>query len=406
MATLFLVLIYAAFISLGLPDSLLGVVWPVMQPEFGVPYGYAGILSVVISGGTIISSLFSGKVLKRFGTGRVTFVSVLLTALSLLGFYFVPSFVWAILLGIPLGLGAGAVDSGLNSYVAAHYKSRHMSWLHCFWGVGAMIGPNIMSGYIRRGEWHSGFLTISIIQFALVVVLLFAIPLWDKVAAKTASQEPQAEMVPEAAQGGFWQPLRLKGVKPVLLTFLLYCALEATMGLWGSSFLINAKGFDAATAARWVSLFYAGITAGRFVSGFITMRMSNKTLIRVGELIILAGTLLLLLPLPTVCSLVGFVLVGLGCAPIYPCMIHETPARFGKENAQAIIGFQMAVAYTGSTFLPPVFGFIASATTISLFPFFVAAYILVMLVSSEKVNLFMREKLRTLHQAATESTEG
>ncbi|SDO04324.1 MFS transporter [Acetanaerobacterium elongatum] len=394
MATLFLILIYAAFISLGLPDSLLGVVWPVMQPEFGVPYGYAGILSIIVSGGTIISSLFSGKVLKRFGTGRVTFVSVLLTAVSLLGFRFAPSFIWAILLGIPLGLGAGSVDAGLNSYVAAHYKSRHMSWLHCFWGVGAMIGPVIMSGYIKRNDWRDGFLTISIIQFVLVVVLLFAIPLWDKVAKQSSGEAKSQQTVPEAAQGSFWYPLKLKGVKPVLFTFMLYCALEATMGLWGSSFLINVKGFDAAEAARWVSLFYAGITAGRFLSGFITMKVSNKLIIRAGELIILAGAVLLLLPiLPREAALIGFVLVGLGCAPIYPCMIHETPARFGKENSQAVIGFQMAVAYVGSTFFPPIFGFIASSTTIGLFPFFITAYIFIILFCSERVNAFMRQKL-------------
>jgi fucose permease len=396
MATFFLIIIYAAFISLGLPDSLLGVAWPAMQPGYHVPFSFAGFISMIISGGTIVSSLLSSRFLKRFGTGKVTFISVFMTAIALLGFSFAPSFIWLLFLAIPLGLGAGAVDSGLNAYIAEHYKSHHMSWLHCFWGIGAMLGPIIISQYIsHNSSWRNSYLTVSIIQFVLVVVLFFALPLWDKVASlsKIDSSETEAiEQESDTAPKDLLYPLKVSGVKIALVSFLFYCGIESTMGLWGSSFFVKAKGLDVATAAGWVSFFYGSITVGRLISGFITMKVNNKILIRTGELTIFTGAILLLLPLPNIFSLVGFILMGLGCAPIYPCMLHETPVRFGKEDAQAIMGFQMAVAYIGSTFLPPLFGFIASNTTMTILPFFILTYIIVMLVSSEKVNLFMKKK--------------
>ena len=300
MVTLFLIVIYAAFISLGLPDSLLGVAWPVAQKEFGASLGDAGIISMVISVGTVISSLFSSKLLKRFGVGKVTAVSVLMTALALLGFSFVPAFVFMILLAIPLGLGAGAVDSGLNEYVAEHYESRHMSWLHCFWGVGAMAGPLIMSQYMSLGvDWRMGYLTVAIIQFVLVAVLIATLPLWNKVAEKTSQKkqeadangenpgepEREADLDPPIAsgKGGFLGPLKIKGAKVALISFFLYCGVEMTLGLWGSSFLITEKGIDAAAAAQWVSLYWGGLTAGRLVSGFLAIRFNNQQMIRIGE---------------------------------------------------------------------------------------------------------------------------
>ena len=396
MVTLFLIVIYAAFISLGLPDSLLGVAWPVAQKEFGASLGDAGIISMVISVGTVISSLFSSKLLKRFGVGKVTAVSVLMTALALLGFSFVPAFVFMILLAIPLGLGAGAVDSGLNEYVAEHYESRHMSWLHCFWGVGAMAGPLIMSQYMSLGvDWRMGYLTVAIIQFVLVAVLIATLPLWDKVAEKTSQKkqeadangenpgepEREADLDPPIAsgKGGFLAPLKIKGAKVALISFFLYCGVEMTLGLWGSSFLITEKGIDAAAAAQWVSLYWGGLTAGRLVSGFLAIRFNNQQMIRIGELTVLLGVVCLLLPLPQFVCLIGFILVGAGCAPIYPCMLHETPVRFGKEDAQSMMGFQMAVCYTGSTLLPPFFGLVATKVN--------------MLVSSEASNrIFNRGK--------------
>lgn len=398
MATLFLIIIYMAFISLGLPDSLVGTAWPVMQVEYQMPFEAAGLVSIMVAGGTIISSLFSSGVIKRLGTGKVTFISCVMTAGALLGVSFSPSFYWLLVLAIPLGLGAGAVDVGLNNYVALHYKAHHMSWLHCFWGIGATIGPIIMSSFMARdGAWRSGFFTVSMIQFVLVVLLFVTLPLWDK-NAKTNSHEEQRDSDLDASLESLSQEntniklIHIKGVKFALLTFLFYCGIEATMGLWGSSFLVNVKGLHPALAAKWVSTYYAGITIGRFLTGFFTMKMNNKILIRIGQGIILMGVVLLLLPLPAVFSLFGFILIGLGCAPIFPCMIHETPARFGKAHSQTVIGYQMAAAYIGATFLPPFFGFVAAHTTIRIFLVFILLYSVVMLLSSERINSIMKKK--------------
>ncbi len=394
MATFFLVIIYLAFISLGLPDSLLGAAWPVMHLEIGAPLEAAGLLSMIIAGGTIVSSLASGTVLKRLGTGKVTFISCLMTAGALLGFSFSPSILWLAMLAVPLGLGAGSVDAGLNNYVATHYKAHHMSWLHCFWGVGATLGPIIMSKFINsENSWRSGYITVSIVQFTLVVLLFFTLPLWDKSSKEKSANDftlkeedgnTQAALQHEAVKKV--KPLQIKGVKFALVSFMFYCATEATVGLWGSSFLVNVKGLPAATAAQWVSMYYGGITIGRLITGFITMKVSNRVLIRMGQSIALFGAVLLVLPLSPIYSLVGFIMVGLGCAPIYPCMLHETPARFGKENSQMLMGYQMAFAYTGSTFLPPLLGLIASYTTIGIMPFLVSIYIITMLVGSERIN--------------------
>lgn len=395
MTTFLLIIIYLAFISLGLPDSLLGAAWPVMQSDFGAPIETAGYLFMTIAGGTILSSLVSGKVLKRFGTGKVTFVSVLMTACALLGFYFAPSIIWLFLCAIPLGMGAGAVDSGLNDYVATHYKAHHMSWLHCFWGVGATLGPVIMAQYISNQNWGKGYLTISVLQFILVVILLFTLPLWNKVNSHITinkePEEPKGVSFKENVEKV--RPLQMNGVKLALASFFFYCAVEATVGLWGSSFLVNVKGVTAATAAEWVSFYYVGITIGRLITGFVTFKMSNQMLIRMGQIIALTGAILLVLPLPSFFSVAGFIVVGLGLAPIFPCMLHETPARFGKKHSQAIMGYQMAVAYTGSTFMPPLFGFIASHTTVALFPICTVIFVIAMVLSSEKLNRVLKKKL-------------
>jgi fucose permease len=394
MALLLLVIIYLAFISLGLPDSLLGVAWPVMQSDFDAPLETAGLLFMFIAGGTIISSLISGKILVRFGTGKVTVVSTFMTAAALLGFYFAPSVIWLFIFAIPLGLGAGAIDAGLNDFVATRYKAHHMSWLHSFWGVGATLGPVIMAQYISGQNWGNGYLTISGIQFLLVFVLLLALPLWKKV--KTSNQnsalheELEGSIVNEEVVNV--KPLQIKGVKLALLSFLFYCGVEATIGLWGSSFLVNVKELPAAVAAQWVSFYYGGITIGRFITGFITFKVNNRTLIRMGQFIALAGAILLLLPFPPAFSLVGFIMVGLGLAPIFPCMLHETPTRFGKKHSQTIMGYQMAVAYTGSTFMPPLLGFIASQSTIGIFPICIVIVVAAMLFCSERLNVVLKRK--------------
>lgn len=395
MATLFLIVIYLSFISLGLPDSLLGVAWPIMRSDIGASFGSAGIISMVISAGTIVSSLISGSVIQKLGTGKVTLISCLMTAGALVGFSVAPSLFWFTILAVPLGLGAGAVDSALNHYVAAHYKAHHMSWLHSFWGVGAMLGPIIMSYTMaNQNSWRQGYTTVAIVQFGLVVILLITLPLWKRVASLQQSSveidQHEAEKVQLSAHTG--HPIRIKGVSFTLVAFLFYCGVEATVGLWGASYLVGARNISVETAASWVSLYYGGITVGRFLSGFVTMKISNRKLILTGQLIALFGGVLLLLPLPDTITFIGFILIGLGLAPIFPGLLHETPARFGKEQSAKLMGFQMAAAYTGTTFLPPLFGLIATNTTISLFPIVAIIFIFVMLLGSEQVNRILRTR--------------
>jgi len=384
MATLLLLLIYIAFISLGLPDALLGSAWPVMQPDLSVPYEFAGIVQVLISAGTIVSSMFSGLLIKRFGTGKLTAISVALTAGALMAFAATPSF-WVILLAsIPLGLGGGAVDSALNAYVANHYESRHMSWLHSFWGVGALGGPLVLSMLLRHGfPWRRGYASIGTFQIVLVLILIAAIPLWDKVKTRklNGEKEDPHHHIP------FFAALKIKGVPMALIVFLFYCGIETTMGLWGGSFLFKVKGLTPAAAATWVSLYYGSITLGRLLTGFLTYKLSNNTMIRSGALIILSGVVLMLIPLSLPFTLAGFIIIGFGCAPIFPSMLHETPARFGRSSSQSIMGFQMAVAYIGTTILPPLFGFVAGAAAMHLLPVFLLTYIVFLLLSFEQLRL-------------------
>ncbi|MCM3781368.1 MFS transporter [Neobacillus mesonae] len=403
MATWFLVIIYLAFISLGLPDSMLGAAWPVMQPEIGASFEAAGLLSMIVAAGTIVSSLASGTLIQAFGTGKITLFSCFLTAGALIGFSFAPSLVWLIILAIPLGLGAGAVDSALNHYVATHYKAHHMSWLHCFWGIGATGGPIIMSYYIsEQNSWRDGYFAVSIIQFSLVLLLFVTLPLWKKVALLHQSEKSKNLVddshphQAETLQAPSKHPLRIRGVRFTLIAFLFYCGVEMTVGLWGASYLVGERNITADTAAAWISLYYGGITVGRFITGFITLKVSNRVLILAGQLIAIAGGALLLLPLPNAFLFVGLILIGLGFAPIYPGFIHETPTRFGKENAAKLIGYQMAVAYTGTTFLPPLFGLTASAFGIGLFPVVVLLFTVLMLISSERVNKVIGNKSQEL----------
>ncbi|MDR1748174.1 MAG: MFS transporter, partial [Spirochaetaceae bacterium] len=317
MATLLLVIIYLAFISLGLPDSLLGVSWPMVQPEIGVPLSHAGIISILITCGTVISSLVSSRAIKRFGTGKVTLVSVMLTAAALFGFSIAPSFVWFLVAAVPLGVGGGAVDSGLNEFIAEHYQSRHMSWLHCFWGIGAVTGPLIMSPIIAGGNsWRMGYGTVSMIQAILTVILFISLPFWKKVGgahiAVPAEQSPERKTPHEHKP--FLYPLKIKGVKLAAAAFFFYGGVEYIMGLWGTTFLIRVKELDPAQAAVWISAYYGSITIGRFITGFITIKLGNRQLIRLGQLIVIAGILLLFLPLPTPVTLCAIILIGLGCA--------------------------------------------------------------------------------------------
>ncbi|WP_102050610.1 MFS transporter [Pygmaiobacter massiliensis] len=377
--TILLVLIYLAFIGLGLPDSLLGAAWPQLRIDIGAPLSGAGMVSMIVTAGTIVSSLVSARVIRRFGTGKVTAISTALTAAALLGYAFAPAYWWLCIMAIPLGLGAGAVDAALNNFVALHYKAHHMSWLHCFWGLGATAGPILLSVFLARPQgWRTGIRSIGLLQLALVAVLTFSLPLWRKVTEKkeigsAATSEPVSNR----------EALRLRGLPAALLTFFCYCGAELGCGLWASSFLVASRGVAPAQAAGWVSLYYAGITAGRFFSGFAMHRLTCPAMIRLGGLTSLAGCVMLVLPLPTVFSAVALVLIGLGCAPVYPCMIHETPARFGEANSQTAMGLQMATAYCGSTLMPPLLGLLAQLVSVTVFPWFLMVLFGLMLVASE-----------------------
>lgn len=410
MATFFLLLIYITFISLGLPDSLLGAAWPAMRMDFGLPLDMAGWLAMLISGATIVSSLFSEKAIRRFGTGKVTAFSVLLTAVSLLFASFAQNIFFFAFLSLPLGLGAGAIDSALNNYVATHYAARHMNWLHSFWGVGAFTGPLIIGGFLRQNNnWRGAYFAISGFQLAVALLLFVTLPLWKKMnqpasektpppqdetavpqtdvlAAQTPAQSktscsqaaPTPQTEPSVKPASAASVFALPGVSLALITFLIYCAAEYTVGLWGTSYLYEARGFTQAdsTSASW--LFYLGITVGRFLSGFVTFRISSSRLIWVGFSTLFAGALVLFLPLAPLFTLVAMFVLGVGCAPVFPGMIHETPRRFGKENSQKIVGYQMAASYIGSTFVPLIVGLASRYIGIFVVPFFILLYAIVM----------------------------
>ena len=383
MYLLLLIIIYISFISLGLPDSMLGSTWPTVYEDINVPISYAGVISMIISFGTIVSSLFSDKLIKKLGTGLIMITSVFLTAIALFGFSVSNSFLLMCIMSIPLGLGGGSVDAALNNYIALHYKARHMNWLHCFWGLGASIGPVVVSYWLVSGNWKMGYRIISIIQFTLVAILVFSIPLWKKVASKDKLNK---EVRVKAEKITIKRLIALPGAKAALFSFFCYCSIEATTGLWGSSYLVITKNINADTAARWISIFYFGITLGRFLSGFITIKLNQKQMVRLGIVILAIGIALLFIPAKAVLLLPGLFMIGLGCAPIFPSLLHETPENFGSQYSQSIMGVQMASAYIGSTFIPPVFGYLARHVGYDLFPYFISVILIVMLVMVEKLH--------------------
>ncbi|MDR1563363.1 MAG: MFS transporter [Oscillospiraceae bacterium] len=378
MFSLLIAIIYLAFVGLGLPDSMLGAAWPSMHLELGVPLSFAGIVSMIIALGTIVSSLLSERLTKKLGAGLVTAISVGMTAGALLGFSLSGSFVWLCIFAVPYGLGAGAVDAALNNYVALHYASRHMNWLHCFWGVGAIISPYIMGNALSSGTgWQSGYQTVAIIQIILTATLFLSLPLW-----KGKCRE-SAEQIAATAPLTLGQIFKIRGAKFVLLAFLGYCALEVTASLWTSSYLVLKKGVSSETAAKYASFFFLGITVGRFLCGFISDKIGSKNMIRIGLYIIFAGVIAVWIPMnSTWLCLNGLIVIGLGCAPIYPSIIHATPQNFGKENSQAMIGVQMASAYVGSTLMPPLFGLLK----IGLLPVYMLLLAALMLLMTERLN--------------------
>ena len=381
MVHLLLAFIYMAFISLGLPDALLGSAWPIMHLEFNVPVSFAGIIFGIISAGTIVSSLCSDYLTRKYGAGKVTAVSVGMTAVALLGFSFSDAYWQLLLWAIPYGLGAGSVDACLNNYVAIHYESHHMSWLHCMWGLGASAGPYIMSYVLTNGQiWNMGYRYVGILQVVLSALLFLSLPLWKKTSGVTSStmqEEPESLSLPEI--------LKIPGAKEVLVMFFCYCALEQTAGLWASSYLVMHKGILEEIAAQFGSLFYIGITVGRFISGFITFKLNDDQMIRLGQGIIGIGILTMFLPLGDMAALAGLVIIGLGCSPIYPCVIHSTPDHFGADKSQSIVGMQMASAYVGTLCMPPLFGLIANHINVALLPVYLLEILVLMFVMHERL---------------------
>ncbi len=374
MYSLLLALIYLAFISLGLPDSLLGAGWPVMHLDLGVEVSYMGIVTMVISGGTIVSSLLSDRLTRKFGARWVTVVSVFLTAAALFGFSFSDRFWMLILFSIPYGLGAGAIDAALNNYIALHYSARHMSWLHCFWGVGTIVSPFIMSYALTSSTWNDGYRIVGYIQLGIGALLLATLSVWK--INKTPEAQSQKSL-------GLIGAVKIKGVPLILLGFFAYCAAEATSMQWASTYFVEVKQISEAQAAQLASLFYIGITAGRFVSGFLSGKLGDRRMIVIGACILTCGIVLLFIPADVEVAIAGFIVIGLGCAPIYPSIIHSTPANFGAENSGAIIGIQMASAYVGSTFIPPLFGLIANRLGFNILPVYLLIFVALMIAMTE-----------------------
>ncbi len=380
MVGLLLGIIYISFISLGLPDALLGAAWPTMYQGMNVPVSYAGMISLIISAGTVVSSLLSDGMTKWLGPGKVTAISVGMTAAALFGFSVSSEFWHLCLWAIPYGLGAGSVDASLNNYVALHYASRHMSWLHCMWGVGASVGPYIMGAALTGGmTWNAGYRYIAIFQILLTAVLFFSLPLWKKRDTTGESDKPAKALTMK-------QIFAISGAKEILLAFFCYCAAEQTAILWSATYLVRHAGLSEETAASFASMFLVGMTIGRFFSGFVTYKLNDTNMIRLGQGIMVLGIGVMLLPIGTWAAILGLMLVGLGCAPVYPCVIHSTPDHFGEENSQAIIGVQMAAAYIGVCAMPPLFGLIANHITVSLLPLYLAIITALMIIMCERLN--------------------
>lgn len=380
--TALLILIYIAFISLGIPDSLLGAAWPAMHKGLGVGISLAGVVSIVIACGTVVSSLLSARLIARYGTGKVTAFSVLATAVALLGFSLSPSFALTLLFAVPLGLGAGAVDSGLNNFVALHYQAKHMNWLHSFWGIGATISPALIGALLAAtGSWRSGYFWMAVVQGVLVVALFLTLPLWKRAKAQESHHEEKTKRALPLRKI-IARPL----AKPVFLALLCYCGAESTVGLWGASYLVGARAIKPDVAAMWVSAFYAGIMLGRFLAGLLTFRWNNPQMIRMGQGCALVGVGLIFLGLPTWILPIALFMIGMGFAPIFPAILHQTPRTFGSDISQDMMGVEMAFAYVGNICVPPLFGWMSSIVGLQVLPVYIALLIIGMLVCMEYVR--------------------
>jgi fucose permease len=389
-ASFLIPVIYLAFISLGLPDSVLGVAWPAMRLSLGSPLEAAGLIALILTSCSAVSSVASGFVAKRLGTGPVVLVSSLLTALGLFGYSLSPSYAWVLVSALPLGFGAGAVDTTLNGYVATHYSSRHMNWLHASWGVGATIGPLIMTGVIAGGgTWRRGYQAISGVQAFLALLFFLSLGLWNRVAS--------ARQAAALGAGNVDRCLNARGKKKIhgmgrpepwiqIVMYALYSASEFTVGIWTVSMLEESRHVAAGIAGGWISLYYGGIMAGRILTGLVADRMGNRRMVRIGLGIALAGSVLLILRSADWLVLPGLLLLGLGFAPVYPCLMHETPERFDDETYQKVIGFQVGAANIGASVLPGLVGLLASATSLEAVGPCVAVFVALLIVLGEILN--------------------
>ncbi len=379
MVGLLLALIYISFISLGLPDAVLGSAWPLISETYAVPISSMGVVTIIISAGTVVSSLNSDKLIRKLDVHKVTAWSIVLTAISLFGFSSSPSFFVLCLWAVPYGLGAGSVDAALNNYVAVHFESKHMSWLHCMWGVGATLGPYMMGMALTNGlTFRAGYFILFIIQAVLSVVIFVSVPVWKK--------NPFVPGVKKEGEAGkkalsLVQIVRIRGVKEIALAFFCFSAIEQTTGLWASSYLVYNRGVAPELAAGFSALFYLGITLGRGVCGFIAMKYNDGQMIRAGSYVMAGGVAVLCLPMGEAAAFVGIALIGLGSAPIFPCIIHSTPYNFGVENSQAITGVEMASAYTGTLVMPALYGVIGKTIGFHVYPIFIGMLLIVMYYS-------------------------
>ena len=382
-----LVVIYISFIAVGLPDSLLGVAWPVMYVEFGLPISVNGYIAMMMSACTIVSSLFSARINHKIGTGVVTAISTAMTALALFGYAYSENVVCLFLLAIPLGLGAGAIDSGLNSFVALHYSVAQMNFLQCFYGLGVLISPWLMSMALgTEGDWRKGYLIVAVIQSALTVLTVAALPLWKNMEKRVVAQEKTETKILSVKQ-----LLRTPGVGISCLAFALACGMELSFGTWCSTYFVEAKGVPANYAAQITVLFYVGMTAGRFLSGLFAKKLTPTQMLWISGAALLVAVLVLMLPVGLGVSAVALLLAGVGVGPLFPNLVHLTPVAFGRDVASSVIGMQMSASYLGITLMPAVFGVLAQHIGVSLFPgFLLLAHFVYLILLSVLLRRFQK----------------
>ena len=367
---LILAVIYIVFISLGLPDSLFGVAWPVLHKEFGISESFASVYSIIVTVCTGGVSFVAGTLIRKFGTSKVTLYSILLTAIGIVGISFSPNIIVMIIFAIILGYGAGAIDTGLNNFVSLHYKAQHMNWLHCFWGVGVTVSPLIMSAFLggEEGSWRNGYRIIALLQFTIAGIVLLSLKKWRNM-EKTKQEESANE--PEAS-AKLSDILKSNGIITSILSLAAYCSMEFLLGTWGASYAVNVFAISPDIAAKWVSLYYGGIMFGRMISGFISMKVSDKNMIRGGIAVSLLGILVLALPIGST-SLIGLLLIGVGFGPVFPSVLHSIPDRFGATYSADITGYHMGGAYAIGFTVQMLFGFVATGTTFKITPFVLIA---------------------------------